>query len=832
MSRFDHIEIEARWQRRWRDEQAFSVPLPRSGRPPLEDRAYVVEMLPYPSGELHVGHVSNYVIGDVVARVQRRRGKQVLHPMGWDSFGLPAENAAIQSGEPPSEITERNIARIRSQMQRLGFSLDWNREIATHEPAYYRWTQWIFLMLYRRGLAYRNAARVNWCPFDQTVLANEQVVDGRCERCGTEVEARSLEQWFFRITEYAERLLADMELLESWPERVLTMQRNWIGRSDGTAIDFRLRELDRTVTVFTTRVDTLFGATFLTLAPEHPLVEELVAGTERQEEVLEYVRRASVRSTAEREEKEKDGVFTGRHAINPATGEDVPVWVADYVLMEYGTGAIMAVPSHDERDFAFAQRYGLEVRRVVAPADGEPGADEAFVAHSDGEVLVSSGRFSGMSSPEAKRALTAWLEEVGTGRAEVRYRLRDWLVSRQRYWGCPIPIVYCDSCGTVPLPEDELPVTLPRITEYVPRGRSPLAAAEEWVRTVCPRCGGPAERDTDTMDTFVDSSWYVLRYVDPRNATAPWDRAPVDEWMPVDRYTGGVEHAILHLLYARFFTKVFHDEELISFLEPFTNLFSQGMIYKDGAKMSKSKGNVVAPDEIVAAYGADALRVYILFMGPPDADKEWTDAGVSGCRRFLERVWRIGSEVAAEDTGRELPSPLDADSRALVRATHRTILRVGDDVERRMQYNTAIAALMELANAIHRFDAASSPERKAVRRHAFAALISLLEPFAPHIAEELQERLGEPRLSETPWPEPDSRHLKVDEVELVVQVDGRTRAKLVVPAAVSEDEILAKARSHPRVRAHLDRRRIVREVAVGNQLVNFATAPDGFDEGP
>jgi leucyl-tRNA synthetase len=833
MRSFDHEQVEARWQQRWRDEQEFAVPLPESGQPPAEERAYVVEMLPYPSAELHVGHVSNYVIGDVVARFHRRRGEQVLHPMGWDSFGLPAENAAIQSGEPPSEITERNIDRIRAQMQRLGFSLDWNREIATHKPDYYRWTQWIFLMLYRRGLAYRDAARVNWCPFDQTVLANEQVVEGRCERCGTEVEARSLEQWFFRITEYADRLLKDMELLESWPDRVLTMQRNWIGRSEGTAADFRVVELDLTIPVFTTRIDTLFGATFVILAPEHPLVEALVSGTDREAEVLEYARRAAVRSTAQREEREKDGLFTGRHAVNPATGASVPIWIADYVLMEYGTGAIMAVPAHDERDFAFAEKYDLEIRHVVAPAEGEVAAEGAFVSHTENEVLVNSGRFTGMTAPEGTRAITGWLEEQGLGRTEVRYRLRDWLVSRQRYWGCPIPIVYCDSCGLVPLPEDALPVTLPQITEYVPRGRSPLAAADEWVETACPQCGGSARRETDTMDTFVDSAWYVLRYVDPRNATAPWDRAVVDEWMPVDQYTGGVEHAILHLLYARFFTKVFYDEGLVSFLEPFTNLFSQGMIYKDGAKMSKSKGNVVAPDDIVAAYGADALRVYILFMGPPEADKEWSPAGISGCRRFLDRVWRIGSEVATDGHAgvvAAVPPDLDQAGLALARATHRTIARVSDDVRRRMQYNTALAALMELANKLDRFDVGSVPQRKVVKRHAFGTLISLLEPFAPHVAEELQARLGGPPLSRTSWPEPDPRYLEVDEVELVVQVDGRTRAKLVIPAATSKDEILEKARSHPRVRAHLDGRRIVREVAVGNRLVNFATAPASSED--
>ena len=590
----------------------------------------MLEMLPYPSGELHMGHVLNYTLGDVVSHFRRRNGYSVLRPMGYDAFGLPAENAAIREGGHPREVTERNIEQIRGQIKRMGWSIDWTREVSTHEPEYYRWTQWLFLRLYEAGLAYRKAAPVKWCPNDQTVLANEQVIEGRCERCGAEVEARNLEQWLFKITDFADRLLEDMSQLD-WPDRVLTMQRNWIGRSEGAEVTFRVEELGEDVPVFTTRPDTLFGATFFVVAPEHPLVERFAERSPDGEELRTYARHAAAKKSEERQAGEdKTGVFTGFYAINPVNDARIPIWIADYVLMDYGTGAIMAVPAHDERDFAFAVKFELPIVQVVAPASGEVDESTAYVAHSDDEVLVNSGPFTGLSSPEGKKAIVASLEERGLGHPSVNYRLRDWLLSRQRYWGCPIPIVHCEACGIVPVPDDQLPVLLPEVDDYLPKGRSPLAAAESWVNVTCPSCGGPAQRETDTMDTFVDSSWYFLRYTDPHNDDGPFERELVDYWLPVNQYIGGIEHAILHLMYARFFTKALHDLGILGFTEPFARLFNQGMIYRFGAKMSKSKGNVVPPDELIERYGADALRLYILFMGPADQDKEWQDTGVDG----------------------------------------------------------------------------------------------------------------------------------------------------------------------------------------------------------
>ncbi len=647
MDAYDPHAIEKKWQQVWDETAAFVTPNPADPADANQRHSYVLEMLPYPSGELHMGHVLNYTLGDVVSHVRRRSGYSVLRPMGYDAFGLPAENAAIREHGHPREVTERNIAAIRAQIRRMGWSIDWTREISTHEPEYYRWTQWMFLKLFEAGLAYRKAAPVKWCPHDQTVLANEQVIDGHCERCGAEVESRTLEQWMFRITDYADRLLDDMALLEAWPERVLTMQRNWIGRSEGADVVFRVEELGEEVPVFTTRPDTLFGATFFVIAPEHALVERFAAGSPRGEEIRAYARHAAGRKSEDRAAAElKTGVFTGFHAVNPVNDARIPIWVADYVLMDYGTGAIMAVPAHDERDFAFAERFGLPIVPVVADAGATAVADGAYVAHSDHDVLVNSGPFSGLPSPEGKRAIVAWLAERGLGREAISYRLRDWLLSRQRYWGCPIPVIHCGACGIVSVPEDQLPVLLPEVDDYLPKGRSPLAAAEDWVRVSCPVCSGEARRETDTMDTFVDSSWYFMRYTDPHNDTAPFDRGLVDYWLPVNQYIGGIEHAILHLMYARFFTKALYDLGLVGFREPFTRLFNQGMIYRFGAKMSKSKGNVVAPDELIERFGADALRLYILFMGPADQDKEWQDSGVEGMWRFLGRLWRIVNEQA------------------------------------------------------------------------------------------------------------------------------------------------------------------------------------------
>ena len=816
MERYEPEPIERKWQEVWERERAFAVPNP--GLPATvasADHTYVLEMLPYPSGELHMGHVLNYTLGDVVTHVRRRRGWQVLRPLGYDAFGLPAENAAIREGGHPRRITERNIEAIRRQAKRMGWAIDWAREISTHEPDYYRWTQWLFLKLYEAGLAYRREAPVNWCPNDQTVLANEQVIDGRCERCGAEVEARSLEQWFFRITAYADRLLEEMALLESWPERVVTMQRHWIGRSEGAEIIFRVEELDVDIPVFTTRPDTLFGATFFVLAPEHPLVPRLVGGTPHAEEVLAYARKAATTTAAERAdpEKERGGVFTGRFAVNPANESRLPVWVADYVLMEYGTGAIMGVPAHDERDFAFAERYALPVRTVVVPAEGEVEEGAAFVGHSDDERLVDSAQFSGMSSPEAKAAIVEWLERHERARPAVSFRLRDWLISRQRYWGCPIPIVYCEACGTVPVRESDLPVPLPEVEEYLPRGRSPLATAEEWVWTPCPSCGGEARRETDTMDTFVDSSWYFMRYCDPRNDRAFCDRSLADYWLPVKQYIGGIEHAILHLLYARFFTKVLNDLGLVGFREPFLRLFNQGMIYYRGAKMSKSKGNVVPPDEMVARHGADALRLYILFMGPPEDDKEWQDAGIEGTARFLARLWRLGVEVAEREVG------ADAAGGPLARKAHATVAKVTDDIERRFRFNTPIAAVMELVNEIYL--AKDDPAQSGDVRFATEMAVTLIQPYAPHLAEELWERLGRARLWEEPWPEADPGLLERETFELVVQVNGRVRDRVEVEAGLSDEELVARAKELPRVRAHLDGKEVRRAVVVPRKLVNL-----------
>jgi leucyl-tRNA synthetase len=815
LERYDPQAIEKKWQAVWDREGAFVVPNPDPATHDEDRKTYVLEMLPYPSGELHMGHVLNYTLGDVVAHLRRRRGFTVLRPIGYDAFGLPAENAAIKAGAHPRDVTNRNIAAIREQMKRMGWSIDWSRELSTAEPEYYRWTQWLFLKFFEAGLAYRREAFVNWCPNDQTVLANEQVIDGRCERCGYEVEARSLEQWFFRITAYADRLLEDMNLLESWPERVLTMQRNWIGRSEGAEVVFRIEELDIDLPVFTTRPDTLFGATFFVLAPEHPLVARLAQGTPHEQEVLEYARHAARRPAVERAdpEKEKTGVFTGHFVTNPVNDNRLPVWVADYVLMEYGTGAIMAVPAHDERDFAFAQRYELPVQTVVVPAENEAEEDAAFVGHSADEKLVDSAQFSGMSSPEAKKAIIEWLESRERGRPAVSYRLRDWLLSRQRYWGCPIPILYCDECGLVPVPEEDLPVLLPEVEEYLPKGRSPLAAAEDWVTTTCPRCGGLARRETDTMDTFVDSSWYYLRYCDPENDAAPFGRGVVDYWLPVNQYIGGIEHAILHLLYARFFTKVMYDLGIVGFREPFARLFNQGMLHYHGAKMSKSKGNVIVPDDYVERYGAEAVRLYVLFMGPAEADKEWQDAGIEGMVRFLGRLWRLGLEVAGRDAnGAVAVGPL-------VEAAHRTIAKVTDDIERRFQFNTPIAAVMELVNDI--YHAKDDAERAAEVRFATETAVNLLQPYIPHLSEELWERLGHERLWQTSWPEADPTQLERETFELVVQVNGRVRDRAEVPAGLSEDELVARAKELPRVRAHLDGKEVKKAIVVPGRLVNL-----------
>ncbi len=827
MERYEPAAVEARWQAVWEAERAFETPNPAPGQNGA--RSYVLEMLPYPSGELHMGHVKNYTMGDVLCHYRRRNGLALLHPMGYDAFGLPAENAAIREGSHPREVTDRNIAAIRRQLKRMGWSIDWSRELSTADPDYYRWTQWLFLRLFERDLAYRRRAPVKWCPVDQTVLANEQVIDGRCERCGSIVESRELDQWYFRITAYADQLLDDMALLEDWPDRVLTMQRNWIGRSHGAEVLFHQPDLDEDIAVFTTRPDTLFGATFFVLAPEHPLVPRLVEGMPREAEVLDYARRTAALSEEERaQSREKTGVDTGRTVVNPVNGEAIPVWVADYVVGGYGTGAIMAVPAHDERDFAFAEAHGLPVRPVVMPRGGEPSSDEAYVAHSEDEVLVNSGPFDALPAPEGAARIVEKLEADGRGKATTAYRLRDWLISRQRYWGAPIPIIHCEACGLVPVPDEDLPVLLPEVEDYRPRGRSPLAAAEDWVNVPCPSCGGPGRRETDTMDTFVDSSWYYVRYVDPHLGDAPWARSDVDAWLPINQYIGGVEHAILHLLYARFVTKVLFDAGLVGFREPFARLFTQGMIYYRGAKMSKSKGNVVSPDENIERYGADTVRIYTLFLGPPEQDAEWTDGGVAGAHRFLERVWRMAAQAVEMGPGIEEsagePDALSPEALELARKAHWAIAKVTNDIERRFHFHTAISACMELTNAIADSRPALEGDEagRRVLRFATATLVSLVQPFAPHVAEELWTALGGERLWRSTWPVADERFLARETFTLVVQVNGKVRDRLEVPVDLPGEELVRLAREAERVRPYLaDGVSVRKEIVVPGKLVNL-----------
>jgi leucyl-tRNA synthetase len=806
--RYDPSKIEPHWQSIWATERTWEVQNdPAEGR----SRSYVLEMLPYPSGEPHIGHLKVYSVGDAIAHFRRRRGAEVLHPMGYDAFGLPAENHAIATGVHPRDSTNASIASFQRQFREWGISIDWSREFATSDPRYYRWTQWIFLQLFKAGLADRREAAVNWCPHDQTVLANEQVIDGRCERCGHEVEIRQLEQWFFRITDYAQRLLDDLDTID-WPEHVKTMQRNWIGRSEGAEVSFHQPDLGVDYPVFTTRPDTLFGATFFVMAPEHADVLRLAAGTPHEQAVREYVNHVLTASNAERgaANKEKTGVPLGRTVTNPVNGEAIPMFVADYVLMEYGTGAIMAVPAHDERDFAFAQRFGLEIRRVV---------DGGELPYSGEGPLVNSGKdFDGLPNREARIQIVAALEAADRGMGAINFRLRDWLVSRQRYWGCPIPVVYCDACGIVAVPEEELPVLLPDVEDYAPKGRSPLAAAEDWVNTTCPSCGGHARRETDTMDTFVDSSWYFLRYCDARNDEAAWDPKILAEWMPVDQYIGGVEHAILHLMYARFFCKALADLGHLSFQEPFAALFTQGMITRDGAKMSKSRGNVVSPQAIVERYGADTARSYILFIGPVEQDADWSDDGVEGVHRFLSRLWRAAAELAETSERAEPPPDPQGPDLELLRKAHWAIAKVTHDLDGRFSFNTAISAVMELVNDCYRLrrDGASPPSL----RFALATAASLVFPFAPHTAADAYDRLTGERVWEQPWPDADPALLERDTYELVCQVNGKLRDRIQVASGLGEEELKALALASPKVREHVEGHDIIKTIVIVGKLVN------------
>ncbi|MGI8731003.1 MAG: leucine--tRNA ligase [Solirubrobacteraceae bacterium] len=812
--RYDPAEIEPRWQRVWAEEGTWEVANDAADPRPA---SYVLEMLPYPSGEPHIGHLKVYSVGDAVAHFHRRTGRRVLHPMGYDAFGLPAENHAIATGVHPRDSTAAAIASFQKQFRQWGISIDWTREFATHEPRVYRWTQWIFLQLFQRGLAYQREAAVNWDPVEESVLANEQVKDGRGERSGALVEVRQLKQWFFAITDYADRLLDDLAGIR-WPEHVKTMQRNWIGRSEGAQVVFSCDQLGADYPVFTTRPDTLFGATFFVLAPEHPDVARLAEGTGQEQAVAEYVNRAL---TSDKElrgdvDKPKTGVALGRTVTNPVNGEQLPMYVADYVLMEYGTGAIMAVPAHDERDFAFAQSYGLPIRRVIA----DPDPEGELPYSGDGELVGCATEFDGLPNREALGSIVRWLDGEGKGSASVNYRLRDWLISRQRYWGTPIPIIHCDGCGAVAVPESDLPVLLPDVEDYKPRGRSPLAAAEDWVAVRCPSCGGPARRETDTMDTFVDSSWYFLRYCDAQNDEAAWDAEAVAQWMPVDQYIGGVEHAILHLLYARFFTKALSDLGHLpaSVQEPFAALFTQGMVLRDGDKMSKSKGNVVSPSSLVERFGADTARCYILFIGPPDQDADWSDSGAEGMHRFLGRLWRLCAEAADELPGDPVPGEPGADDERLLRKAAWAIDKVTSDMGERFNFNTAIAAVMELVNEL-------TPAKRGAAapgsvRFALATAASLLSPFAPHVSADAYHLLTGERVWEQPWPTADPAMLQDDVFELVCQVNGKVRDRVSAPTGASRDELLALARATPKMQAQLDGHEVIKEIVVPDKLVN------------
>jgi len=820
-ARYNFKEIEPKWQRRWEAGELYRVTEADS-----KPKYYCLEMFPYPSGNLHMGHVRNYSIGDVVARFKRMQGYNVLHPMGWDAFGLPAENAAIHRGIPPAEWTWSNINNMRRQLHAMGISYDWEREVATCHLNYYRWTQWLFLQMYHHGLAYRKKAAVNWCPSCATVLANEQVVDGACERCHTDVVPKDLEQWFFRITDYADRLLADLQLLPGWPEKVKIMQDNWIGKSSGAEVVFRLEGSGAEIPVFTTRPDTLYGVTYMVLAPEHPLVAQLAAGTPCEEAVADFVRAARHLSALDRTatEKEKEGVFTGAYAINPVNSERVPVWIANYVLMEYGTGAVMGVPAHDQRDLEFARKYNLPVRVVIQPPGEELDGNTMSAAYVNDGVMVNSGPFNGVPNREGIARVTAHLEVSGTGKARVTYRLRDWLISRQRYWGAPIPMIYCDRCGIVPVPEEDLPVILPEGVEFKPTGESPLTYCPDFVHTTCPCCGNPARRETDTMDTFVCSSWYFLRYTSPHSQEQAFERDKVDYWMNVDQYIGGVEHAILHLMYARFFTKALYDFGLVGIEEPFQNLLTQGMVLKEGSKMSKSKGNVVSPEEIIERYGADTARLFILFAAPPERDLEWSDQGVEGCYRFLNRVWRLVAAYA--DAVRRDSAPLAVTThteRELWRLLHITIKRVTEDIEQRFNFNTAISAIMELVNGCYRYqDTVPAGEQNLpLMGTVLKKMVTLLAPFAPHIAEELWQGLGgrESVHLET-WPGYDPQALATPEVTLVVQINGKVRDRMQLPAGLPPAEVERLVLQRDKVVDMLAGQQVVKVIVVPDKLVN------------
>ncbi len=817
MDKYIPQDIEKKWQKIWKETNAFAV-----SEDPNKKKYYVLEMFPYPSGNLHMGHVRNYSIGDVVARFKKMQGFNVLHPMGFDAFGMPAENAAIKNGTPPAEWTYSNIENMTKQQEALGLSYDWDRKVMTCREDYYKHMQRLFEIFYKRGLAYKKEAKVNWCDGCHTVLANEQVEDGKCWRCKTTVVKKDLSQWFLKITDYADRLLEDLDHMPGWPERVKTMQRNWIGRSVGTEFSFKVEGTDDVIPVYTTRVDTVYGVTYMVLAPEHPLVEKLIAGNPEKEKIEEFINTVKNENDIERtsEASEKLGMFTGSYAIHPLTGARVPIWIANYVLYEYGTGAVMAVPTHDERDFAFAKKYDLPMKLVVQNKAGDLDLSTMETAyHADG-ILVNSEEFNGMTSAEGRDAITKKFEEMGIGRGKVNYRLRDWLISRQRYWGCPIPVINCPHCGPVLVPDEDLPVRLPEDVDFVAGALSPLQTSESFYHCKCPKCGADALRETDTMDTFMDSSWYFIRYADPHNEKDPFDTDKANYWMPVDQYIGGIEHAILHLLYSRFFMKVLQDEGMVDYSEPFTNLLCQGMVLKDGGKMSKSVGNVVSPEEIVAKYGADTARLFILFAAPPEKDLAWSDQGVEGSYRFLKRVWAI--------TGRYLDlkkteGALSEDEKDLRRRLHMTIAKVTSDLDGRFNFNTAISSVMELVNAMYAYAEKHDEIEAAFGKEILRALLILLAPFVPHITEELWQMLGETEKSvhEAVWPSVDESALEVETAELAVQVNGKVRGIVTVSVDADEETVAAAAKALPEVQKYTEGKTIAKCIVVKGRIVNI-----------
>jgi leucyl-tRNA synthetase len=825
--RYEPSRVEEKWQKAWIDRRLY-----HATEDPARPKYYVLEMFPYPSGRIHMGHVRNYTIGDVIARYKWMRGFNVLHPMGWDAFGLPAENAAMARNLHPEKWTRDNIAYMRRQLMALGYSYDWRRELATCDPDYYKWEQLVFIEMFNRGLAYRKKSPVNWCPTCHTVLANEQVENGGCWRCDTEVTLKELNQWFFKITDYAEELLADLDHLTHWPERVLTMQRNWIGKSYGAQIDFPVDGAEP-IRVFTTRQDTLWGATFMSLAPEHPRALTLAQGTPQEDAVRRFVSHWSAvnKSRGALEEITKEGVFTGRYCQNPVTGWDMPIYIANFVLMEYGTGAVMAVPAHDQRDFEFAKIYDLPIKVVIQPPDATLAAASLTAAYEDEGVLVNSGDFSGMASPQAREAIVPFLEDKGLGKGTVQYRLRDWGISRQRYWGAPIPIIYCDRCGTVPVPREHLPVTLPLDVEIRLVGASPLAELESFRQVPCPACGGSGRREVDTMDTFVESSWYFLRFACPDFDGGILDPAAVNYWSPVDQYIGGIEHAVLHLLYARFFTKVLRDLGYVKLSEPFARLLTQGMVLKDGAKMAKSKGNVVDPNDMIKTYGTDTTRLFLLFAAPPERDLEWSEAGVAGAHRFLHRVWTLVHTIlpdikavpAYQGTGADLLAELGE----LRQKLHQTIKKVGDDIEDRFHFNTAIAAVMELTNTFYKALETLPRERLTfmVYREAVEAMLKLLNPMVPHIAEDLWQSLGFSRsLQLEAWPEPQAEALVESTFTLVIQVNGRVRDQVAVPVSATEERIKELALNRPKIQEWRANKGIKNIIYVPGKLVNIVVS--------